>query len=173
MSDATPVLAAAIEEGRRLKQAGHEERAIRHFERLVEQFPEEPRAHAELAYAYDFAGWEEQAVAPYRCALELSLPEERLPGHLLGLGSTLRNVGQIEESVRVLREAVARFPDRADLRVFLAFSLHSAGEPTAALVTLLDLILTSPGVDLHGYERAARYYADEIAGRLGPGDVSK
>ena len=155
-----------IAAGHALKRAGDEEGAIRHFQRLVERRPEEPRAHAELAYAYDFAGWEEQAVAPYRRALELGLPEVHLPGHLLGLGSTLRNLGQIEESVRVLHDAVARFPDRADLKVFLAFSLYSAGEPATALVTLLDLILASPGIDLHGYERAARYYTDELAGRL-------
>lgn len=155
--------------GRALKQAGDEQGAIRHFQRLVERYPDDPLAHAELAYAYDFAGWEEAAVAPYRRALELGLPAHRLPGHLLGLGSTLRNVGQIAESVRVLEDAAARFPDRADLQVFLALSRHSAGDATGALVTLLDLILASPGVDLHGYERAIRCYADELAGRREPG----
>ena len=63
------------------------------------------------------------------------------------------------------------FPDRADLKVFLAFSLHSSGESTGALVTLLDLILASPGIELHGYERAARYYTDEVAGRLDPSEA--
>ena len=169
--DEHPTLADEIAAGRALKQAGDEAGAIRHFARLVERYPDEARAHAELAYAYDFAGREEQAVGPYRRALALGLPEELLPGHLLGLGSTLRNVGQIEESVRVLREAVARFPDRADLKVFLALSLHGAGDPTGALATLLDLILAAPGIDLHGYERAARYYADELAGRLDPTEL--
>jgi Flp pilus assembly protein TadD len=157
-----------IAAGQVLKRAGDEEGAIRHFERLVERYPNEAHAQAELAYAYDFAGWEEQAVAPYRRALELGLPAADLPGHLLGLGSTLRNVGQTEESVRVLEDAVARFPDRADLKVFLAFSRHSAGDHTSALVTLLDLIFASPAVELHGYERAARFYTDELAGRLDP-----
>jgi Flp pilus assembly protein TadD len=168
MKEDTEPLDAEIETGRALKRSGDEAGAIRHFEALSMHYPDHPRVIAELAYAYDFAGREEQAVAPYRRALELGLPEEMLPGHLLGLGSTLRNVGQVEESVRILRQAVARFPERADLRVFLALSLHSAGETTSALVTLLDLILASPGVDLHGYERAARYYTDELAGRLAP-----
>ena len=159
---------AEVATGRALKQAGDVQGAIRHFQRLVEQYPDDPLAHAELAYAYDFAGWEEEAVAPYRRALELGLPAHRLPGHLLGLGSTLRNLGEIAESVRVLEDAAARFPDRADLQVFLALSRHSTGDATGALVTLLDLILASPGVDLHGYERAARYYADELAGRREP-----
>jgi Flp pilus assembly protein TadD len=167
MGDATS-FEDEVAAGRALKRAGDEEGAIQRFQGLVERYPDEPRAHAELAYAYDFAGWEEQAVAPYRRALELGLPETDLPGHLLGLGSTLRNVGRFDESVRVLQEAVARFPDRADLKVFLAFSLHSAGEQTVALVTLLDVILAAPGIELHGYERAARYYTDDLAGRLDP-----
>jgi Flp pilus assembly protein TadD len=171
MPEATTVLDAEIEAGRALKRSGDEEGAIRHFEALANRYPDDARVLAELAYACDFAGREEQAVAPYRRALEMGLPEEMLPGHLLGFGSTLRNVGQIEESVRVLREAVASFPDRADLKVFLALSLSSAGEPAEALVTLLDLILVSPGVDLHGYERAARYYTDELAGRLDPAEA--
>src|SRR5688500_1911706 len=112
--DDTSSFEATVEAGRALKQGGDEEGAIRHFQHLVERHPDDPLAHAELAYAYDFAGWEDEAVAPYRRALELGLPEDRLPGHLLGLGSTLRNVGQIEESVRVLEHAHARFPDRAD-----------------------------------------------------------
>ena len=159
---------AEVATGRALKQAGDEQGAIRHFHRLVARYPDDPLAHAELAYAYDVAGWEEEAVAPYRRALELGLPAHRLPGHLLGLGSTLRNLGRIEESVRVLEDAAARFPDRADLQVFLALSRHSAGDATGALVTLLDLLLASPGVDLHGYERAARSYTDELAGRREP-----
>ena len=168
MSDDSTLLNADIETGRALKRSGDEIGAIRHFEALAGRYPDHPRVIAELAYAYDFAGREEQALAPYRRALELGLPDDLLPGHLLGLGSTLRNVGQVEESVGVLRDAVARFPARADLKIFLALSLHSAGEPTAALVTLLDLVLASPGVELHGYERAARYYTDELAGRLDP-----
>jgi tetratricopeptide (TPR) repeat protein len=168
MADVDHKLDTEIEDGRVLKRSGDEEGAIRHFEALAARYPDHPLVQAELAYAYDFAGREAQAVAPYRRAIELGLPEDLLPGHLLGLGSTLRNVEQIEESARVLRQAVERFPDRADLKVFLALSLHSAGEQTAALVTLLDLILASPGVDLHGYERAARYYTDELAGRPDP-----
>src|SRR5688500_3670946 len=89
--DATTTFESEVEAGRSLKQDGDEEGAIRHFQRLIARFPDDPLAHAELAYAYDFAGWEDEAVAPYRRALELGLPEDRLPGHLLGLGSTLRN----------------------------------------------------------------------------------
>ena len=41
---------------------------------------------------------------------------------MLGFGSTLRNVGELEESEKVLREAVTRYPDDAALRVFLALT---------------------------------------------------
>ena len=48
---------AEVEAGRALKQAGDEAGAIRHFQRLVERYPDAPLAHAELAYAYDYAGY--------------------------------------------------------------------------------------------------------------------
>ncbi len=59
---------------------------------------------------------------------------------------------------------MARYPDYPDLRVFLAFARHSAGDRDGALVALLDVILAAPGLDLHGYERAIRYYTDELRG---------
>jgi Flp pilus assembly protein TadD len=157
-----PTLEEAIAAGQALAKAGDDDVAIDHFRRVVERYPDDARAWAEYAYSFDRAGREEEALAPYRRALELGLPGHYVPGHLLGLGSTLRNVGRQEEAVRVLGDAVARFPDVAALRVFLAFAQHSSGDSTGALLTLLDLILASPGVDLDGYERAIRLYADEM-----------
>ena len=58
------------------------------------------------AWEHDSAGREHEAIVEYRAALEAGVPDEDLLGAMLGFGSTLRNVGELEESERVLREAV-------------------------------------------------------------------
>jgi Flp pilus assembly protein TadD len=159
----TADLDARIAEGEALSRAGREAEAIASFQRLVEEFPEEPRAHFGLAGAYDYAGREAEAVAPYRRAMELGLGGDDVPRWYVQLGSTLRNVGESEEAGRLLTEGKERFPDDAAIRVFLALALHSAGRDRAALVTLFDLLLANrEAVDLRGYERAIGEYADEL-----------
>jgi Flp pilus assembly protein TadD len=151
-----------IASARQLARDGDGGGAIARMRELVAAYPDDPRAHYELACAFDREGREEDAVAPYKRALDLGLSEPYLQGLLLGLGSTLRNVGAHDEAVALLTDAVARYPDHADLRVFLAFARHSAGYHAGALVTLLDVILQIPEIDLHGYERASRFYTDEL-----------
>lgn len=155
--------------GRELAKAGDGAGSIAHFQGLVTEYPDEPRAWYELACSFDREGREEEAVAPYKRALALGLAEPDLQGALLGLGSTLRNVGAFDEAVQLLTDACERFPERADLRVFLAFARQSAGDGNGALATLLNLILESPGIDVHGYERAIRYYTDELQGLTAEG----
>jgi Flp pilus assembly protein TadD len=159
----TTDLDARIADGEALSRAGREADAIAHFRRLVEEFPEEPRAHFALAGAYDYAGREAEAVAPYRRAMALGLGGDDGPRWYVQFGSTLRNVGETQEAVRLLSEGRERFPDDAAIRIFLALALHSAGRDREALVTLLDLLLANrEAVDLRGYDRAIGEYAGEL-----------
>jgi Flp pilus assembly protein TadD len=157
-----------IAAGRQLARDGDGDASIAYFRELVERHPDDPRAWYELACSFDREGREEEAVAPYKKALALGLTEPHLQGLMVGLGSTLRNVGAFQESVDFLSAAVERYPDHADLRVFLAFAKHSAGDHAGALVEALDVILATPGVDLHGYGRAIRYYTDELRDPVNP-----
>jgi len=116
-----------------------------------------------LAYEADSAGREEEALAHYRRAFELGVPDEELAGASLGFGSTLRNVGNLDESVRVLGEAVERFPEHRALRVFLAYSLWSAGRQADAMRSLVAaLYVGAPAGELVRYRRAIEGYADEL-----------
>jgi tetratricopeptide (TPR) repeat protein len=111
----------------------------------------------EQAVAYDREGLEAEAIPHYERAISAGLDDERLAKALLGLGSSLRNVGRLDESVRVLQDAVARFPEHQALPVFLALALWSArrrGEAVALLARRLG--------DGSGYERAIGEYADDI-----------
>jgi len=101
----------------------------------------EAKAAFDSACEHDRHGEESAAIPDYERALALGLAPEQRWQALLGLGSSLRNVGRREEAVRVLRAAVAEFPDQAALRPFLALALHSQGEGREAIVALLDLAL--------------------------------
>ena len=156
-------IGVAIAEGEALSRAGRAEAAIARFRRLVERFPDEPRAHFALGGAHDAAGHEAEAVGPYRRAMELGLAGEDVARWYVQFGSTLRNVGEFDEAVRLLTEGRTRFPEDAAIRVFLVLALHSAGRSGAGLAEVIDLLLSDPKApDLRGYERAIRWYADEV-----------
>jgi Flp pilus assembly protein TadD len=158
-------LDAAIAAGEALSLAGREDDAIAHFRDLVERHPVEPRAHFALAGAYDYAGREAEAIAPYRRAMALGLSGDDVARWYVQFGSTLRNVGAHAEAVAVLTEGRARFPDDAAIRAFLALAHHSAGDGTAALVALVDLLSREGAagrIDLRGYGRALAAYTEAL-----------
>ena len=111
----------------------------------------------EKAFAFDREGFEAEAIPHYEQAIAAGLSGEPLEKALLGLGSSLRNVERIDESVAVLEDACRRFPDHQGLSVFLAFSLWSAGRQSEALALLARRLGEGSG-----YERAIREYADDI-----------
>ena len=100
------------------------------------------------AWEHDSAGREAEAVVEYRAAFEAGIDDEDLPGAMLGFGSTLRNVGELEESERVLREAVTRFPDNAALRVFLALTRWERDDKGGAWRELVEALFRAdaPGM---------------------------
>jgi hypothetical protein len=114
------------------------------------------------AWEHDSAGRELEAVVEYRAALEAGIDDEDMPGALLGFGSTLRNVGELEESERVLRQAVTRFPDHAALRVFLALTRWSRDDKPGAFQELVEALFRADANGMEPYERAIRGYAGEL-----------
>jgi hypothetical protein len=115
------------------------------------------REHLERAMAFDRDGLEAEAIPHYEQAIAAGLSGEQLAKALLGLGSSLRNIDRVEESVSVLEDACRRFPDHQAMAVFLAFSLWSAGRRGEALA-----LLARRAGEGTGYERAIREYADYV-----------
>jgi tetratricopeptide (TPR) repeat protein len=115
------------------------------------------------AAAHDRAGREAEAIPEYEEALRLGLPDDVRRRALLGLGSSLRNVGRFDDAVAVLDDACARFPDDHALRAFRALATASAGRCDEALGDVL--LLVAEQVEVGGYERALREYAEELAAR--------
>ena len=114
----------------------------------------------ETACAHDRDGEEAEAIPHYEKALELGLSERDRPGALVGLGSSLRNVGRHQEAVELLCKAVNEFPDDPALHSFLGLAQHSAGLASSSVATLLGVI--TEHVPLKGYDRALKFYRDEI-----------
>ncbi len=115
----------------------------------------------ELGSEHDSAGREAEAVGPYREALAFGLPPETALAARIQLASTLRNLGELEESLSILREVVAEHPEHRAARMFLALALVSADRGPEAVHELLDLLLTNPGPP-ERYERSLRAYANDL-----------
>jgi tetratricopeptide (TPR) repeat protein len=157
--DADHEITLADEHIRTLNRSGNFEAALQESRQLVTRFPDNPRPHFVLAGTLDFQDREAEAVPPYQRAWELGLVGDDVSRFYVQYGSTLRNVGQFEEAVRVLQEGRARFPENAAIQAFLALALFSAGRAAEALATALSILIeSSTTVDLHGYERALREY---------------
>ncbi len=146
-----------------LNRSGKFEAALQMAQKLAARYPDNPRAHFVLGGTFDFQGREADAVPPYQRAWELGLAGDDVPRFYVQYGSTLRNVGQFDESVRVLQEGRARFPENAAIQAFLALALFSAGRAANALATALSILTVNAElVNLHGYERALREYIGEL-----------
>jgi tetratricopeptide (TPR) repeat protein len=114
----------------------------------------------EKACAHDREGREAEAAPLYEEALAVGLGDPERPRALLGLGSTYRNLGRYDDAVRTLEAAVAEYPERAELGLFLALALRSAGREPQAFRLLGELVVAN--AELHGYERAASLYLSEV-----------
>jgi tetratricopeptide (TPR) repeat protein len=145
-----------------LRQAGRHEEACE-LVRLVAQYPHDPIIQYETACVHDFLGRESEAIPFYLAAIGNGLSGEQLRGAYLGLGSTYRALGQYAESKLTLDEGLARFPNAAELRVFLAMTLSNLGQGREAVSLLLRVVaegVSDPGV--RKYERAIQFYAGDL-----------
>ncbi len=156
-------LDARIAQGETLSRTGDGEGAIAFFKRLVAERPDELRAHFALGGALDSAGQAAAAIGPNRRARELGLGGDDVPRWYVQLGSTLRDVGDLDGAVALLREGKDGFPADASIPAFLA--LQSAGRHTAALVETFDLLLRDPeATGLVRYQRSLRAYTNDLRG---------
>lgn len=126
-----------------------------------ERGPDDPVALFELAGAHDSTGRPEQAAPLYRQALERGLAGERRRQAVIQLASTLRNLGQANESVALLtaeRDAGSDALDDA-VAAFLALALVDVGREREAV----GLALGALAPHLPRYNRSLANYADDLA----------
>ncbi len=127
---------------------------------LDERHPNIAEINYQLAWSCDVLGRAADALPHYEKAIALGLPPNELSGALLGLGTTLRSLGQLDRSAEVLRSGKSRFPENREFDVFLALTLHAQGRHAEALKLLLDTLCdTTDDPGLTAYQRAIRFHA--------------
>ncbi len=127
---------------------------------LLAQHPRDARLDYEVASALDREGREAEAVEHYRAALEGGLREPHRFLALVGLASSLRNLGQLDEAGEVLAELHAIRPDSAVVAVLQALVEADAGRAERGVAVLADYVMThATSPDSVGFRPAMQAYA--------------
>jgi tetratricopeptide (TPR) repeat protein len=88
---------------------------------------------------------------------------EDQPRLYVQLGSTLRNLSSLPESLSVLQEGLKYFPKYKALRAFLALTEYSMGNHAQAIQSLMQVTLEeATDSSLIDYSRALGWYAGEL-----------
>jgi len=147
----------------RLRESGEHQEARRLLLELSATYPDDPKVQFQTAWVHDALGREREAVPFYERALELGLSGAERSGALLGLGSTLRTLGEYDKATATLQQGVEEFPEMRAMEVFLAMSLYNQGAYHEAMQRLLQVIVdTADDESIYAYERAINFYAENL-----------
>jgi hypothetical protein len=122
--------------------------------------PDDVEAQIAAAWANDSYGSEADAIRYYDFAWALGIPSEKRRRFMVGYGSTMRNMGRIDEAIAIHRQGVIDYPGWAPHHAFLSLALHSAGEHDAAMVEALTALVLAGAENLDGYDRSLGYNRD-------------
>jgi hypothetical protein len=128
------------------------------IEKLAAELPPGSGAGVfERAASLDSTGHPDLAVPLYREALHLGLTGERRRRAVIQMASSLRNLGQVEDSVALLRAEMEAGSDHLDdaVRAFLALALVDTGHEREAV----SLALGALAPHLPRYQRSLANYA--------------
>ncbi|MFI5335253.1 MAG: tetratricopeptide repeat protein [Opitutales bacterium] len=130
---------------------------------LDEQHPNVPEIIFQLAWTCETLGRHTEALPAYEKALALGLAPNEHSGALLGLGNTLRALGQTGKAAHILRSGKHQFPDNREFDVFLALALHDQGHHAEALKLALETLCdTTSDPGLTACQRALRHAASKL-----------
>jgi thioredoxin-like negative regulator of GroEL len=151
---------AAIVGARAYGQAGE---ILPRLQQLDARHPNVAEINHQLAWTCAVLERPTDALPYYEKAVALGLPPNELSSALIGLGSTLRILGQLERSAEVLRSGRAQFPDNPEFAAFLALTLHQQGKTAEALrLALATLCETTDDPGLTAYQRTIRHAAANL-----------
>jgi tetratricopeptide (TPR) repeat protein len=156
-------LLSRIAEARALRRNDELEASQAILLQLLEAYPDHPLVLYEVGGSFDVLGEEPQAIPYYQQAVAAGLAGNDLQECLVCLGSSLRVVGEYEDAVAVLEQAVEQFPEKQSGRVFLALAYYSDGQEDKAVGTLLDVLLkTTTDTDILSFAGPLEYYKDNL-----------
>ncbi|QTD40219.1 M48 family metallopeptidase [Sporosarcina sp. Te-1] len=130
---------------------------------LTRANPQNAYLNYQCAWSFDCLGEEAKAVSYYEKAIQGKLAAVDLENAYVGLGSTLRALGEYEKSKDIFHEALGRFPDHQALHIFYAMTLYNVNEYQTAMEILLKCIATtSSDQTIQNYKRAIHFYSDKL-----------
>lgn len=142
---------------------GQSREILPRLKKLDAQHPNVAEINFQLAWTCDVLDRAADAHAYYEKAIALGLSPNELSGALLGLGSVLRTLGQLDRSAEVLRSARLQFPDNPEFAAFLTLTLHDQGRHAEALRLALETLCdTTENPGLTAYQRAIRHAAAKL-----------
>ncbi len=162
----------SIATARGLRAAGRHEEARRLLISLIDGNPADAELQYETACVHDFLGMESEAVLYYVAALSGTLGDQSRRRAYTQLGSTYRTLGRYREAEDTLTSGLRLYPQAAEMKVFLAMTLHNLGKSKAAIETLLVVLTqTTADPDIRAYGRAIDFYAADIERAWPAGDA--
>jgi len=141
-----------------------EEELLTAIEELASELADDsPVAAFERGSSLDSTGHSDLAVPHYRRALDLGLDGIRRRRAVIQMASSLRNLGEVGESVALLRAERDRPSDELDdaVAAFLALALVDAGREREAAALALEALAPH----LSRYGRSLGNYARDIGER--------
>jgi tetratricopeptide (TPR) repeat protein len=132
-----------VDEAWALADALSEDELVGRIDRLADELGEGSAVgDFERAGARDSTGHSDLAVPLYRRALERGLEGERRRQAVIQLASSLRNMGEAQESVELLSDELKRESDGLDdaVRGFLALALVDVGREREAASLALEAL---------------------------------
>jgi hypothetical protein len=142
----------------------NEQELLTAIEQLAAELDEDnPVAAFERGSSLDSTGHSDLAIPHYRRALELGLEGIRRRRAVIQMASSLRNLGEVGESVALLRAERDRPADELDdaVAAFLALALVDAGREREATALALEALAPH----LPRYQRSLAKYAREVGER--------
>lgn len=130
---------------------------------LDQSHPQVGEINYQIAWTLDSLDRESDALPYYEKAISLGLPPNEQSGALIGLSSTLRNLGHLDRAASTLESGQMQFPDQPEFAAFLALVRHDQGRHTEALQLALETLLeTSEDPGITAYQRALRHYTSTL-----------
>ena len=127
---------------------------------LASQAPDDPRLAFERAVALDAAARGAEAIDCYRVALSTGLREPHRTAARVQLASSLRMLGEFDESLSVLDALLSDRPESAAAAAFRALVLHDLGRSTEAVAQAVsELARHLTGGDAEPYAAVLQQHA--------------
>jgi tetratricopeptide (TPR) repeat protein len=151
-----------LKEAIRLREKGKGEASRKILLELATENPKDASILYQCAWTHDGLGLEKEAVEFYEQAIASGLQGDDLAGAYLGLGSTLRGLGQYPKAVETLEKGAATFPKHKALKTFLAMALYNQGRAKEAVSSLLTLLAEANDPSIAEFKRAILFYAEDL-----------